>query len=83
MGNATVVFTEMGSLMGSRFPEISDFEDEQLDPESIPSQDIGFEDIVGKSPALQRVLKQVAIVAPTNATVLTRSQRLRAYLDGA
>ena len=33
-----------------------------------------FEDIVGKSLALQRVLQQVAIVAPTNSTVLLHGE---------
>ena len=34
----------------------------------------GFEDIVGKSSALRKVLEQVAIVAPTNATVLLHGE---------
>ncbi len=34
----------------------------------------GFEDIVGKSKALQKVLEQVAIVAPTDSTVLLQGE---------
>ena len=33
-----------------------------------------FEDIVGKSPAIQKVLEQVAIVAPTDSTVLLHGE---------
>jgi formate hydrogenlyase transcriptional activator len=33
-----------------------------------------FEDIVGKSPALRKVLEQVAIVAPTDSTVLLHGE---------
>ena len=56
--------------MKARFPKVSGFEDEQLCPGSAMSSDYGFEDIVGNSSALRRVLDQVAIVAPTSATVL-------------
>jgi formate hydrogenlyase transcriptional activator len=71
---ATVVFTDPGSFMKAGFPKVSDFEDEQLFPGSEISSDYGFEDIVGNSSALQRVLEQVAIVAPTNATVLLHGE---------
>ena len=36
--------------------------------------DYCFEGIIGKSPALQKVLEQVAIVAPTDATVLPHGE---------
>ena len=70
---ATVVYADPGGLMKSRFPKVSDF-DEQLCSESEISSDHGFEDIVGNSSALRRVLDQVAIVAPTNATVLLHGE---------
>src|SRR5246500_4365718 len=54
--------------------EVRDFEDEQLYSGSEISSDYGFEDIVGNSSALRRVLDQVAIVAPTNATVLLHGE---------
>jgi formate hydrogenlyase transcriptional activator len=43
-----------------------------FDPE-ISSEDC-FEDIVGKSPALRKVLEHVAIVAPTDSTVLLHGE---------
>jgi formate hydrogenlyase transcriptional activator len=43
-------------------------------PESETSSERGFEGIIGKSPALQRVLEQVAIVAPTDSTVLLHGE---------
>jgi len=43
---------------------------EQLCAESDTCFDACFEDIVGKSRSLQRVLEQVTIVAPTDSTVL-------------
>ena len=71
---ATVAFKDPGGWMKTRSPKASDFDDEQLRPGSEDSSDYGFEDIVGKSYALQRVLEQVAIVAPTNATVLLHGE---------
>ena len=43
-----------------------------LDPES--GSEPCFEDIVGKSPALQKVLQQVTTVAPTDSTVLLHGE---------
>jgi formate hydrogenlyase transcriptional activator len=71
---ATVVFTESGDFMRTRFPKVSDFEDQPLCSRLENSSDYGFEDIVGESPALLGVLEQVAIVAPTNATVLLHGE---------
>jgi len=71
---ATVAFTDPGDWMTTRFPKASDFDDEQFRPGSEDSSDYGFEDIVGKSPALLAVLEQVAVVAPTNATVLLHGE---------
>lgn len=45
-------------------------EDEKTYLESELQAEYNFEDIVGKSAALKRVLDQVAIVAPTDSTVL-------------
>jgi len=71
---ATVVFTDPTVFMKASFPNVSSFEDDQLCPISEISSDYGFEDIVGKSSALRRVLEQVAIVAPTSATVLIHGE---------
>ena len=44
--------------------------EERLYLESEIRSEYNFEDIVGKSPALRKVLEQIAIVAPTDSTVL-------------
>lgn len=49
-------------------------EDERLYLESEIQAEYNFEDIVGKSPALRRVLDQIAIVAPTGSTVLLHGE---------
>src|SRR6201997_5200238 len=71
---ATVAFTDLGSLAGERFPNMSDLEDQQLHLEPEISSEHCFEDIVGSSPALQKVLDQVAIVASTDSTVLLHGE---------
>ena len=70
---ATVAFTDLGSLAGADFP-MSDLEDQQLHLETEISSGHCFEDIVGRSPALQKVLDQVMIVAPTDSTVLLHGE---------
>ncbi|MFI5092018.1 MAG: sigma 54-interacting transcriptional regulator [Candidatus Acidiferrales bacterium] len=49
-------------------------EEERLYLESEIRSEYSFEDIVGKSAALRKVLDQVAIVAPTRSTVLLRGE---------
>jgi formate hydrogenlyase transcriptional activator len=49
-------------------------EDQPLDLRSEISSEHRFEDIVGKSTALRKVLDQVAIVAPTGSTVLLHGE---------
>ncbi|MGO9679989.1 MAG: sigma-54 interaction domain-containing protein [Candidatus Sulfotelmatobacter sp.] len=71
---ATVAFTDLGSLAGVGFPNMSDLEDQQLHLETEISAEHCFEDIVGRSPALRKVLDQVAIVAPTDSTVLLHGE---------
>jgi formate hydrogenlyase transcriptional activator len=70
---ATVAFTDLETLAGAGFPNISDLADQQLHLETIRSEHC-FEDIVGKSSAIQKVLEQVAIVAPTDSTVLLHGE---------
>ena len=48
--------------------------DERLYLESEILSEFNFEDIVGNSAAIQRVMKQVAIVAPTDSTVLLHGE---------
>jgi formate hydrogenlyase transcriptional activator len=71
---ATVAFTDLGSPAGAGFPNSSDLADRQLHLETEISSEHCFEGIVGRSPALQKVLDQVAIVAPTNSTVLLHGE---------
>jgi formate hydrogenlyase transcriptional activator len=59
-----------GRLSASR----NRLEDERLYLESEIRAEYNFEDIVGKSPALRKVLDQIEIVAPTGSTVLLRGE---------
>ena len=68
MACASIPFTNPGGLAGTSFRKLSGLEADQFEPQVSP--EYIFEDIVGKSPALQKVLEQVAIVAPTDSTVL-------------
>jgi len=49
-------------------------EGHQLQLELEISSEFGFEGIIGTSPAIQKVLEQVAIVAPTDSTVLLHGE---------
>ena len=49
-------------------------EEERLYLESEIRSEYNFEDIVGKSPALRKVLDQIAIVAPTDSTALLHGE---------
>ena len=49
-------------------------EDEQISLGSEISPDCCFENMIGKSPAIQKVLEQVAIVAPIDSTVLLHGE---------
>ena len=51
-----------------------DLQDQRLYLESEISAEFNFEDIVGNSPAIQHVMKQVAIVASTDSTVLLHGE---------
>ncbi len=71
---AAVAFADLGDFRATSFPNVSRLEADQFyfEPE-ISSEDC-FEGIVGKSPALRRVLEHVAIVAPTDSTVLLHGE---------
>jgi formate hydrogenlyase transcriptional activator len=49
-------------------------EEERLYLESEIQTEYNFEDIVGRSPALRQVLRQIEIVAPTDSTVLLHGE---------
>src|SRR5262250_2381580 len=72
--SAAVAFADLGDFRATSFPSVSRLEDDQFyfEPE-ISSEDC-FEDIVGKSRALRKVLEHVAIVAPTDSTVLLHGE---------
>jgi formate hydrogenlyase transcriptional activator len=70
MGHAPVAFTNPVGFAGTNFPPAGALEDARLCPSLGMSSDYCFEGIIGKSPAIQKVLEQVSIVAPTDSTVL-------------
>ena len=70
---ATVAFADLENFAGAVFPNVSEIEN-RLHLETEIGPEHCFEDIVGKSPAIQRVLEQVAIVAPTDSTVLLHGE---------
>ena len=74
MAHATVAFTELEGFAETSFPNVSGFEADQFYLEPEISSDQCFEGIVGKSQGLRKVLKQVAIVAPTDSTVLLHGE---------
>ena len=59
-----------GRLRASR----DNLEDQRLYLESEISSEYRFEDVVGKSPAIKRVLQQVSVVAPTDSIVLLHGE---------
>ena len=74
MACATVEFTDPGRLAGTGFPKVTELQDQQVYLEPEINSEYCFEDIVGKSQALRKVLEQVAIVAPTDSTVLLHGE---------
>ena len=74
MACATVEFTDPGRLAGTGFPKVTELQDQQVYLEPEINSEYCFEDLVGKSQAIQKVLEQVAIVAPTDSTVLLHGE---------
>jgi len=74
MGHAGVDFTDLGGPAVTSFPNVGGIEDQQLYPGREIRSEYCFEGIIGKSPAIKKVLEQVAIVAPTDATVLLHGE---------
>jgi formate hydrogenlyase transcriptional activator len=60
--------TKPPDIAGTSFREVPGRDTDSVEPQI--SSEYMFEGIVGKSAALQGMLKQAAVVAPTNATVL-------------
>src|ERR1700736_425053 len=74
MAHATVAFTDLENREGPGFANMSEFEGDEMNLDTQLSSEPCFEDIVGRSPALQQVLHQVMIVAPTHSTVLLHGE---------
>jgi formate hydrogenlyase transcriptional activator len=73
MGCATMDFTNLGDATVAMI-DVSESGDRQFLVEPDISRENCFEGIVGKSAALQKVLEQVSIVAPTDSTVLLHGE---------
>jgi formate hydrogenlyase transcriptional activator len=74
MAYATVAFTDLENQEGTGLANMSEFEGAEMNLETQINSQPCFEDIVGRSPALQKVLQQVMIVAPTDSTVLLHGE---------
>ncbi len=74
MGDAAVIFTDFAGPAGMSFPEVGELDEERFYLESEIDSEYNLGDIVGKSAALRKVLDQVAIVAPTQSTVLLHGE---------
>jgi formate hydrogenlyase transcriptional activator len=72
--SAAVAFSDLGDFRATSFPNVSRVETDQFYFEPEVSSEECFEGIVGKSPALRKVLEHVAIVAPTDSTVLLHGE---------
>ena len=73
MSHAAVAFMDPKALTGASFPNIMGIGDQELFSQSDMSQ-YCFEGIIGKSRAIQKVLEEVSIVAPTDATVMLHGE---------
>ena len=70
---ATAAFTDPAGFAATTFAGMSEFEAGQFNLEPEINSDC-FEGIVGRSAALRKVLQQVAMVAPTDSTVLLHGE---------
>ncbi len=74
MAHATVDFSGFENREGTGFADMSEFQGDNVNLAIQTNSQPFFEDIVGRSPALQQVFHQVMIVAPTNSTVLLHGE---------
>ncbi len=74
MAHAAIAFTEGGGTPKASFSRMCQIEQPQQCPNPVVSSEGYLEEIVGRSPAIQKVLQQVAIVAPTDSTVLLHGE---------
>ena len=73
MGYAAVPFAYSDGFPGEGFPETMGPDEQRILPDSAMSK-YSFEGIIGESAAIQHVLQQVSIVAPTDSTVLLHGE---------
>ena len=74
IGTQTSLVLENALAYGRLRASRDDLEEQKLYLESEIESEYNFEDIVGKSAAIRKVLDQVAIVAPTSSTVLLHGE---------
>src|SRR5215469_16833164 len=74
IGTQTSLVLENALAYGRLRASRDDIEEQRLYLESEIESEYNFEDIVGKSTAIRKVLDQVAIVAPTSSTVLLHGE---------
>jgi formate hydrogenlyase transcriptional activator len=74
IGTQTSLVLENALAYGRLRASRDDLEEQRLYLESEIEAEYNFEDIVGKSAAIRKVLDQVAIVAPTTSTVLLHGE---------
>jgi len=72
--SAAAGLAEIDGFAKAVFPTISDIEEQAMYLDTDLSPMDCFQDIVGRSAALQQVLEQVTIVAPTDSTVLLHGE---------
>ena len=86
MAHASIAFKDLGGLAETSFPPVGALDDQRRYRGSEISSEYGFseygfEDIIGQSPAIQKGLEQIAIVAPTDSTVLLHRIAICCGLD--
>jgi formate hydrogenlyase transcriptional activator len=74
IGTQTSLILENALAYGRLRASRDDLEEQRLYLESEIESEYNFEDIVGRSAAIRKVLDQVAIVAPTSSTVLLHGE---------
>ncbi len=74
IGTQTSLVLENALAYGRLRASRDDLEEQRLYLESEIESEYNFEDIVGKSAAIRKVLDQVAIVAPTSSTALLHGE---------
>src|SRR5271167_1886228 len=74
IGTQTSLVLENALAYGRLRASRDDLEEQRLYLESEIESEFNFEDIVGKSAAIRKVLDQIAIVAPTSTTVLLHGE---------